>query len=243
MHRMRRLVAMSALALLAVLAAGRPADASLILNPATRSFPDISAPAQITDVVNYAFDPSTQTGQFHLSNLPYVIVGGANPSDIYDITPDGSGIRSQTMNITLDSKGNVISSGNNSYSLIGTVDAGGKHYSGVLLTGTPTQFGSADLSSIVAGSSAFDAQVKVTGGLLQKFIGPDFYLRTVPELESTFQGRFDQSFSATKAGSNTRAYHSPQPFPVPEPTTLVVLLIGGAGVAYRHRRRLHLHAA
>lgn len=235
MPRMRHLIVPSVLALLAVSAAGRPADASLILNPPAPSFPDIAS-GVLTDKLSYTYDPSTQTGQFQMTNRPASITAATAS---YDIGADASGIRSEVLGLTLDKAGNLLSSGNNSFSLTGSIDAGGQHFSGVLLTGTPTQFGWAPPDPINnAGSATFDLNMKITGGLLQNFYGPDAYMRIDTVMQSTFQGRFDQSFFATKPLTNTRAYHSPQPFPIPEPTTLVVVLIGGAGVTYRHRRRL-----
>ena len=235
MHRMRRLIVPSVLALLAVSAACRPADASLILNPQTPSVPDING-GVLTDKLSYTYDPTSQTGQFQLTNRPGAIT---NATDSYDITADAAGVRTEVLGLTLDKAGNLVATGKNSYSLVGSIDAGGQHFSGVLLTGTPTQFGWAIPDSVNnRGTGTFDLNMNVTGGLLQKFFGPDAYMRIDTVLQSTFQGQFDQSFTGTKPLTNTRAYHSPQPFPIPEPTTLVVVLIGGAGVTYRHRRRL-----
>ena len=244
MHRLFRLAALSAL-VLAPLSAAAPrasADAihtpgTLVRNPAERAFPDISA--NINGVVNYVYDPTTQTGNFHVTNTPYLIAGGPTSDQEFAVAPNASdGIRQQILNVTLDSKGNLVSGGVNTYSLYGTINAGGQTFSGLLLQGTPTSFGSLDLGPQAQGMSVFDLEMKVTGGELAKYFGADAYMRITPELDSTFQGHFDQNFSAIKATSNTRAYHSPQPFPIPEPTTTVVLLLGGAGLVYRQRARL-----
>jgi hypothetical protein len=237
MHRLCRLAAVSGLVLASLAATGQKASAALIRNPADRAFPDISA--NINGVVNYVYDPTTQTGNFHVTNTPYLIAGGPTADQEFAVNPNASdGVRQQILNVTLDSQGNLVQGGINTYSLYGTINAGGQTFSGLLLQGTPTKFGSLDLGSAAQGMSVFDLEMNITGGALAKYFGPDAYMRIVPELNSTFQGRFDQNFSAIKATSNTRAYHSPQPFPIPEPTTLLIVLLGGAGVVYRHRSRL-----
>jgi len=236
MHRMHRFAILSGLILTTMSTFGRPASADLIRNPAGRSYPDISA--NINGVVNYAYDSSTATGNFHVTNTPYLIAGGKTAATEYAVTPDTDGSRRQVLNVALDSKGNILPGTGNTYELYGTVTAGTQTFSGLLLKGTPTAFGSLDLGSVASDSDIFDLEMNITGGALAPYFGSEAYMRITPELESTFTGRFDQNFSASKATSNTRAYHSPQPFPVPEPTTLLVVLAGGLGMAYRHRRRL-----
>jgi hypothetical protein len=236
MHRMRRLAVLSGLILTSMTALGHNASAALIRNPATRSFPDVSA--DINGTVNYTYNPSSGTGQFVVNNTPYLVAGGPTAASEFAVTPMADGTRRQSLDITLDSQGNLVPGPNNTYELWGQIVANGQTISGLLLKGTPTSFGSLDLGAAAQGMSVFDLNMTVTGGALASFFGPDAYMRITPELDSTFQGRFDQNFSAIKATSNTRAYNSPQPFPVPEPTTLLVVLAGSAGLAYRHRTRL-----
>jgi len=237
MHRMRFAV-LSGVVLAALGAGGSQASAALIRNPATRSFPDISA--NINGVVNYTYNASAGTGTFSVTNTPYLIAGGPTADQEFAVVPNTSdGVRKQLLTVSLDKSGNLVPGAGNIYELFGTVTAGGKTFSGLLLQGTPTAFGSLDLGAAAQGMSVFDTEIKVTGGALAPFFGTEAYLRITPELESTFAGKFDQNFSALKATSNTRAYSSPQPFPVPEPTTLLVVLLGGAGlVVHHHRRRL-----
>src|SRR5262249_12251372 len=134
MHRMRRLAVTLGLALLALAAVDRPASAALIRNPATRSYPDISA--NINGVVTYTYNSSTGTGNFNATNTPYLIAGGPTSADEFAVTPNADGIRRQSINLTLDSQGNLSGSGN-TYELYGTVSAGGQTFSGLLLKGTP----------------------------------------------------------------------------------------------------------
>jgi hypothetical protein len=236
MDRMRRLVALSGMVLLGSAMWASPVSAELIRPAAGRAYPDIAA--DINGVVNYTYNASTQTGNFHMTNTPYLIAGGASSSKEFPITPTSAGLRQQSLNVTLDSQGNLISGPANTFNLYGTVQADGQTYTGLLLSGTPTRFGYKDLDSTgITGVDVFDFDVAITGGELQKFFGTEAYIRLTPELESTFHGKFDTSFTAAKATSNTRSYVSPQPFPVPEPTTLMVLAAGGLGLVQRRRLR------
>jgi hypothetical protein len=237
MHRMRRLVALAGLALVSSPLLASTASAALIRPAAGRAYPDIAA--DINGVVNYTYNSSTGTGQFHVTNTPYLIAGGPTSAQEFGVSPNGDGIRQQVLNVMTDSAGNLVSSSTNSYALYGTIVADGETYSGLLLSGTPKAFGFQDLDSVgIVGSDVFDVEMDVTGGELAKFFGATAYMRITPELQSTFVGKFDQNFSAAKATSNTRSYNSPQPFPVPEPAAVLVLLAGGLGWVHRHRRRM-----
>jgi hypothetical protein len=237
MHRMRRLAVWAGLALGSLSAVNMTASASLIKPDAGRAYPDIAA--DINGTVNYTYNPSTQTGNFQVTNTPYLIAGGNSHSSEFAINPNSDGIRQQIVNLNLDKNGNLIAGSSNTYALYGTVTAGGQTFSGLLLEGTPTSFGSQDLSAVgIEGSDVFDMNINITGGSLAGYFGSTAYMRLTPELQSTFTGSFASNFSATKATSNTRSYNSPHPFPIPEPTTLLVLVAGGAGLLVRrHRRR------
>jgi hypothetical protein len=237
MHRMRRFIVLSALVLAATAGLSAHAKAGLINPNAGRAYPDIAA--DINGVVSYTYNASTQTGNFQLTNTPYLIAGGPTASQEFAINPNLNGIRQQVVNLSLDSSGNLLPGPTNTYALYGTVQANGQTFSGLLLQGTPTAFGAQDLGPVgIQGSSFFDMNMNITGGALAPYFGSDAYMRIAPELQSTFTGRFDTDFSAAKATSNTRSYHSPHPFPIPEPTTLLVLVVGGVGFAQRVRRRL-----
>lgn len=243
MHRMRRFCVLFGLAALLTLGTWDSARASTVgtglLKPnAGRAYPDISA--DINGTVNYTYDPSSETGLFHVKNTPYSIAGGENREMVKSIrTIPGTGIRTQELKLTLDSDGQLVTSGTNSYELHGAVIANGVTYSGLLLKGTPTAFGAQDLGAAgIQGTDFFDVEMDITGGELASFFGRDAYIRIAPELNSTFTGKFDEDFSAEKAISNTRGYNSPRPFPVPEPTTLTLLVVGLGGAAWRGRRRL-----
>jgi len=237
MHRMRRLVALAGLALTGLPFGADTASAALIKPAAGRAYPDIAA--DINGVVQYTYSNATQTGNFHVNNTPYLIAGGPTSAQEYGVMPNENGIRQQVINLTLDKDGNLLSGPSNTYALYGTIVAEGQTYSGLLLSGTPKSLGHQDLDSVgITGADIFDLEMDVTGGALAGYFGAEAYVRITPELQSTFQGKFDESFTAAKATSNTRSYVAPQPFPVPEPTALLVLLAGGGlGGLIRHRRR------
>jgi hypothetical protein len=236
MHRMRHYVVLTGLVWASTTLFATQATAGLIRPGAGRSFPDIAA--DINGVVRYTFDSSTQTGTFNVTNTPYLIAGGPDAGKEFTIQPNDDGVRRQVLTIALDAQGNIKANDpTNNYELWGTVNAGGQTYSGLLLKGTPTLFGSQDLGPVgIPNSDVFDAALKIDSGALKPFFGTDNYIRITPELESTFVGAFNQDFSGVKATSNTRTYNSPFPFPIPEPTTVLVLLAGGVGLVHRHRR-------
>jgi hypothetical protein len=235
---MRRLVALSGLVLLGSTLWASPAAASsyLIKPDAGRAYPDIAA--DINGTVNYTYNAATSTGNFHVTNTPYLIAGGPTSAEEWAITPTESGLRQQAINLNLDSTGKLIDGPSNTYTMYGTITTDEGTFTGLLLSGTPTAFGYQDLDTVgVKGTDLFDLTVAITGGALAKYFGTEAYIRLMPELKSTFTGSFSENFSAEKATSNTRSYVSPQPFPVPEPGTILVLALGGLGVIGRHRLR------
>jgi hypothetical protein len=62
------------------------ASADLIMPIATRAYPDISA--DVNGVVTYTYNSSTQTGDFHVTNTPYLLAGGPTPASEFNVTPD-----------------------------------------------------------------------------------------------------------------------------------------------------------
>ncbi len=240
MHRMRHYFALAGLVLIVQGLGARAIEASLLKPDPNLAYPDASA--GINGSLNYTYDPTAQNGVFHLQNSPYVIAGGPGNSSgtqEYTIDPDPStGIRSQSLTVTLDKNGSIVTNApNSSYQLYGSVTADGHTYSGLLLSGTPTGFGSLDLGPNVA-SDMFDVTIAITGGALAQFYGTEAYMRITPELNSTFQGSFTENFAGVKALTNIRSYDSPVPFPIPEPTMLTFVIVGVGGLAYRHRHRL-----
>ncbi|RUL88822.1 PEP-CTERM sorting domain-containing protein [Tautonia sociabilis] len=238
MHRMRHYVAVIGLIAGATALSGSPARANLIRNDPKLAFPDVLA-AAINGRIEYDYDEASQRGVLTVTNTPWEIAGSETSSFPID-NPDGAN-KSQFLRVVLDSSGNVIDDPLNFYELKGKIEANGQTFEGILLTGTPTNFGWLDLggtSMPQLGLDTFDAEIAITGGELAKFYGDSAYMEFTPLIESTFEGSFANDFTGLKPVSNIRSYNSPEPFPIPEPTTLVVLLGGGAALLYRrHRRR------
>jgi hypothetical protein len=240
MHRMRCNVAMVGLtlSLTASLGAVGIARADLIRPNASQAFPDLSG--DIVGTQNYVYNPSTQTGTFQVNNTPTLLALGAKASSEYFVTDSPETVRSQSLQLKLDPNGRLLNDSGNSYTLYGTVSFGGKTYSGLLLQGTPTAFGSARQNPQTPANSVFDVNLTVNGGLLKNLYGPDAYLRIITGANTTFENSFATSFQGLNTITNVRAYNSPNPpTPVPEPSTLVVVLAcGGAGILYRRKRRI-----
>lgn len=236
MHRMCHFVVLTGLALASTTLFAQQASAGLIRPGAGRVYPDIAA--DINGTVRYTYNSSSQTGIFNVTNTPYLIAGGPNANQEFIIQPNSDGVRRQVLTVALDSNGNIRANDPaNNYELWGTINSGGQTFSGLLLRGRPTLFGSQDLDPVgIPSSDVFDAALTITGGELSRYFGTDNYIRISPELESTFVGVFDRDFSGVKATSNIRTYDAPFPFPIPEPTTVLLLLAGGAGLIGRHRR-------
>ena len=240
MHRMRRPLAKvgKTLTLAAVLGLvpATAARAALIRPDASQSFPDLSG--DIVGTQSYVYDPTTGTGTFQVNNTPTLLATGPQPSSEFYVNDLAATARSQSLQATLDSSGNLVNDPGNSYKLYGSVTVNGQTYSGLLLQGTPTGFGWAPPNPSTPTMSVYDLNMTITGGLLQQAYGGSAYMRVIAETNSTFNGTFDQSFLGLKAMTNVRSYTAPSPAPVPEPSTFAILLaFGGVGVAYRHRRR------
>ena len=239
MHRMRHYVAVIGLIAGATALAPRTTRADLIRDDATLAFPDVLA-AAINGRIEYNYDEAAQRGTLTLANTPWEIAGSETSS--FPIVDQPGGLKYQAMTLTLDQNGNLLTDGDNTYELYGKIDANGQTFEGLLLQGTPTDFGFLDLggsSNPSLGLDTFDAEINVTGGALAQYYGDTAYIEFTPLIESTFEGSFANDFTALKPVSNIRSYESPEPFPIPEPTTIVVLLTGGAGLLYRRHQRRH----
>jgi hypothetical protein len=210
-------------------------QADLIRPDATQSFPDLAG--DIVGTQSYTYDPASQTGIFQVNNAPTLLATSpslASEAYVYDL---GTGPRSQSLQLKLDAGGNLVSDPGNSYSVYGSVTVSGQTYTGLLLQGTPTQFGFLPYNPKSPGSSAYDLNMTVTGGLLKQLYGADAYMRIMTETNSTFSGSFAQSFSGSKAITNVRSYNSQPATPVPEPSTFLVLLACSAvGLLFRKGR-------
>lgn len=234
MHRMRHYVAVFGLIAGATALFGSPAEANLIRTDPKLAFPDVLA-AAINGRIEFDYNEATGTGVFSSTNTPWEIAGDETssfPIDHYD-----GGTKYQKLVLTLDRDGNIVADAGNLYELYGKIVAGDEVFEGLLLSGTPSNFGWLNAEGV--GLDMFDVEIDITGGELAKFYGETAYMELTPLIESTFEGSFANDFTGLKPVSNIRSYNSPEPFPIPEPTTIVVLLSGGAALLYhRQRRRL-----
>jgi hypothetical protein len=237
MHRMRHYVAVIGLVAGATALTGTPAEANLIRTDNQLAFPDVLA-AAINGRIEYDYDEASERGVLSMTNTPWEIAGDEATS--FPIEHANGVNKSQRLVLNLDRQGNIVSDPSNLYELYGKIVAGDQTFEGLLLSGTPTQFGWLDFGDAPkVGLDMFDVEIEVTGGELARFYGDTAYMEFTPLIESTFEGSFANDFTGLKPVSNIRSYNSPEPFPIPEPTTLVVLLSGGATLLYRrHRRRL-----
>jgi hypothetical protein len=238
MHRMRRLFVSMGLALAVIAALAPRAGAALLHATDTSQFPDLSG-GYVSGTLQY----TASTGVLSIQNTPYALALGTSPSSQYDVSATPQNQRTQTIVAQLNPDGSLNPNGTNLYSLYGSVNINGQTYSGLLLKGTPTGFGSLDLGGVsptsLPGVAMYDMTVKITDGLLKQVFGTDTYIRLEAERGSTFNGSFTQDFSGYKIASNERGYFNVPPAPVPEPTTLVVFIAcSGAGLLFRHRRRI-----
>lgn len=223
-------------ALLIFLIGPLTASAALILPDPAGQFPDLSAGVHGT--INYAYDPATTTGVLDIENAPYMFSLGDAQSLKYPVSADSSGALSESLKLVLDSNGKILASPTGgtfqgSYNVYGSVTIDGKTYDGLLVSGTPVDFGSQDLGTVgINGTDIFDFKVKLTGGLLAKYFSASDYLRVQPLVESTFAGRFDQSF----AGGVSHSYLN-NSYAVPEPAAWVVLAVGSTALAWNRFRK------
>ncbi len=241
MHRMHRLAfAASVFALsFAFASLGQSASADLLRPKDTQEYPELTAFAN--GYQTYTYDSGSKTGVFQLSNVPFLLTQGKNSDGSFTETSVGKtadGIQSQTIKAVLDSNGNLVDSPLNTFQVYGKVVLGGQTYSGLLLQGTPTAFGSQTLKPTVVGTDLFDMNLQITGGAMADLYGKNAYMRVTAEANSTFNGVFTTDFSSEKILTNVHTISSLLPQPAPEPATLYVLLAAGAGLFYRGRRRI-----
>ncbi|MFO0907213.1 MAG: PEP-CTERM sorting domain-containing protein [Isosphaeraceae bacterium] len=226
-----RALAVAALTWIAVVGTPRAAQADLIRPDAKQSFPDLQG--NIVGTQSYVYDPTSQTGTFQVNNAPVLVATGPQTTTEYYVSDSKDTVRSQTIQVKLDSTGKLLNDPSNTFALYGSVKIGDKTFEGLLLEGKPTAFG---FDPHPGSLPHYDLNVSLTGGKLRELYGPDAYISVITETNNTFSGSFAQTFQASKPITNVRAYNAP-PLPVPEPSTLVVLLaFGGAGWLFRRRR-------
>ncbi len=239
MHRMHCLVVAASVFALSLTAFSPSASADLLRPKDTREFPDLTAFANGYQVYNY--DAATKTGVFQLANVPFLLTQGKNTDGSFQentVTKTDDGIQKQQMTAVLDSNGKLVDSPLNTFQVFGKVVLDGQTYTGLLLQGTPTAFGSQTLKPMVDGEDLFDMKLQITGGVMADLYGKNAYMRVTAEANSTFTGVFTTAFSSEKVMTNVHSISSILPQPAPEPATLYVLLACGAGLFYRGRKRI-----
>jgi len=224
---------------LIVSALNQSASADLLRPKDTQEYPELTAFAN--GYQNYSYDPNAKVGVFQLSNVPFLLTQGINTDGSFNqsnVTKSDDGIQSQKVTAVLDSNGHLVDSPLNTFQVYGKVVLDGQTYSGLLLQGTPTAFGSQTLKPSVDGEDLFDLKLQITGGSMADLYGKNAYMRVTAEANSTFNGVFTTAFSSEKVLTNVHTLSSLLPQPAPEPATLYVLLAAGAGLFYRGRRRI-----
>jgi hypothetical protein len=238
---MQRMHRPALIAGLTILVSAASAPAALIRPNDTREYPDITAFAN--GYQTYTYNPASQTGVFQLSNVPFWITQGQAADGTFvesGVSPTDANQKIQTVTAVLDSQGHLVDSPLNNFQMYGKVVVDGQTYTGLLLQGTPTAFGSLSLKPGTGNEDIYDLTLKITGGSLASLYGQDAYVRVTSEANSTFTGVFNSDFSSEKVLTNTHPLSSTLPNPAPEPTALVVFLACGAGLFYRGRRRIAL---
>ena len=237
MQRMHRpLVAACALTLVVL---SGSASADLLRPKDAREFPDLTAFAN--GYQTYSYDAGSKTGVFQLTNVPFLLTQAKNSDGSFNEANVGKtddGVLSQKVTAVLDANGKLVDSPLNTFQVYGKVVLDGQTYSGLLLQGTPTAFGSQTLKPMVDGEDLFDMKLQITGGAMADLYGKNAYMRVTAEANSTFNGVFTSAFSSEKVMTNTHSISSLLPQPAPEPATLYVLLACGAGLFYRGRKRI-----
>ena len=120
----RTRVSLCLMALLATAPTQTQAVADLIRPTASQSFPDLDGDIAATQT--YHYDSTTQTGTFQVNSAPTLLATGPSASSEYTLNDTSSGPRNETLQVVLDSKGNLVSGDpGNSFSLYGSVTVGG----------------------------------------------------------------------------------------------------------------------
>ena len=239
MQRMHRFIVAAGVATLTILALSPTASADLLRPKDTQEYPELTAFAN--GYQTYSYDPNAKVGVFQLSNVPFLLTQGQNSDGTFtqsNVSQTDDGIQSQKVTAVLDSNGHLVDSPLNTFQVYGKVVLDGQTYSGLLLQGTPTAFGSQTLKPSVVGEDLFDMKLQITGGSMADLYGKNAYMRVTAEANSTFDGIFTEGFSSEKILTNVHTISSLLPQPAPEPATLYVLLACGAGLFYRGRRRI-----
>ena len=172
MHRMHRFVFAASMLTMTLVAFGSTASADLLRPKDNREFPDLTAFAN--GYQNYTYDAASKTGVFQLSNVPFLLTQAKNSDGTFDetqVSKTDDGIQSQTVTAVLDSNGHLVESPLNTFQVYGKVVLGGQTYSGLLLQGTPTGFGSQTLKPTVDGEDLFDMKLQITGGAMADLYG------------------------------------------------------------------------
>ena len=232
MHRMSRFFAAIGFVLLVFGPAAHACRADLLPSPGGQSYPDIAG--GVSGTQQYVFDPVKQMGAFSVTSSPFVFMTGPNANQEFLISPTTSGDRTQSLNLTLDSAGHLLSNGSNTFSIYGSVNLNGTSFSGLLLQAKATSFGAQGGTD-----ASFNVAMSVTGGALESQFGPVAFLELHTLPTASFNGTFNHSFSSSLICSNIVGYDSISPTPAPEATPILLLITaGGFWAANRARRKI-----
>jgi len=127
MQRMHSLGLKAALIVFLLASLTSSSPAALLRPNDTREYPDITAFAN--GYQTYTYNPTTQTGVFQLSNVPFLLTRGLKADGTFNessVTPTSANIQSESITAVLDSKGNLVASPLNSFQIYGTVVIGDK---------------------------------------------------------------------------------------------------------------------
>lgn len=165
--------------------------------------------------VNYDYDPSTETGTFTADGTPAAIVLTSGGSSV-PVTGGAFHVE-----VKFDKNGIPIGGVNDVLDIDGTV---GSTYSGDLLDGTLSEFGSYNGAS--PAGDRFEFVFDVTGGGLSGAYGPKAGVILVPGTWSTFNGKFDEDFHNKLNGLMTFGDGTADTFvPIPEPGSMLIWLL------------------
>ena len=162
-----------------------------------------------TGTFTYSGPPSVSPtpNVFDMNATPLTFQSNATTAPIFINPVPGTGARSVSIDILVNSSGNLIGGNGtpNDFDLFGSVVVNGTTYSGELLTGHVLQFGWQYNSG--TSTSQFDFRFQTTGGQLTTGTTPPFPLTSdigvtmASEHTNSFTGSFETAFNGGAKGT------------------------------------------